>query len=55
MYRAAGVLDDDELLSFRALGSRLEGHSTPRLPWVDVATGSLGVGLPVKASERPPR
>src|SRR5215475_12672058 len=42
MYRAAGVLDDDELLSFRALGSRLEGHPTPRLPWVDVPTGSLG-------------
>ncbi len=47
MYRAAGVLDDDELLSFRSLGSRLEGHPTPRLPWVDVATGSLGLGLPV--------
>jgi transketolase len=46
MYRAAGVLDDDELLSFRTLGSRLEGHPTPRLPWVDVATGSLGLGLP---------
>jgi transketolase len=46
MYRAAGVLDDDELLSFRALGGRLEGHPTPRLPWVDVATGSLGLGLP---------
>ena len=46
MYRAAGVIDDDELLSFRALGSRLEGHPTPRLPWVDVATGSLGLGLP---------
>ncbi len=46
MYRAAGVLSDDELLSFRALGSRLEGHPTPRLPWVDVATGSLGLGLP---------
>src|SRR5215472_3388382 len=46
MYRAAGVLDEDELLTFRALGSRLEGHPTPRLPWVDVATGSLGLGLP---------
>jgi transketolase len=49
MYRAAGVVDDDELLSFRALGSRLEGHPTPRLPWVDVATGSLGLGLPAGA------
>ena len=46
MYRAVGVLDDGELLSFRGLGSRLEGHPTPRLPWADVATGSLGLGLP---------
>ncbi|GGU23830.1 transketolase [Streptomyces lavendofoliae] len=47
MYKAAGAVQDDELLTFRKLGSRLEGHPTPRLPWVDVATGSLGQGLPV--------
>ncbi|MEU0276687.1 1-deoxy-D-xylulose-5-phosphate synthase N-terminal domain-containing protein, partial [Streptomyces sp. NPDC006307] len=47
MYRAAGAVDDDELATYRTLGSRLEGHPTPRLPWVDVATGSLGQGLPV--------
>ncbi|GGU06571.1 transketolase [Streptomyces violascens] len=47
MYRAAGVVDDAELLTFRRRDSRLEGHPTPRLPWVDVATGSLGQGLPV--------
>ncbi|MET9800633.1 transketolase [Streptomyces sp. NPDC006368] len=47
MYRAAGAIDDDELATYRTLGSRLEGHPTPRLPWVDVATGSLGQGLPV--------
>ncbi|MEW2080491.1 transketolase [Streptomyces sp. NPDC005283] len=47
LYRAAGVVDDEELLTFRRLDSRLEGHPTPRLPWVDVATGSLGQGLPV--------
>jgi transketolase len=47
LYRAAGAISDEELLSFRKLGSRLEGHPTPRLPWVDVATGSLGQGLPV--------
>jgi transketolase len=47
VYRAAGALDERELVSFRKLGSRLEGHPTPRLPWVDVATGSLGLGLPV--------
>src|SRR5215213_6118516 len=48
MYRAAGAIDDEELLTFRKLGSRLEGHPTPRqLPWVETATGSLGQGLPV--------
>ncbi|MGW7198607.1 transketolase [Streptomyces chryseus] len=47
MYRAVGVIDDEELLTYRRRGSRLEGHPTPRLPWVDVATGSLGQGLPV--------
>ncbi|MGW7355226.1 transketolase [Streptomyces sp. NPDC054802] len=47
MYLAAGAIDDEELLTFRKKGSRLEGHPTPRLPWVDVATGSLGQGLPV--------
>ncbi len=47
MFRAAGAINDDELLGYRTRGSRLEGHPTPRLPWVDVATGSLGLGLPV--------
>ncbi|MFH8618807.1 transketolase [Streptomyces sp. NPDC017979] len=47
LYRAAGVIDEGELLTFRHDGSPLEGHPTPRLPWVDVATGSLGQGLPV--------
>jgi transketolase len=47
MLRAAGALTEDELLTYRRLGSRLEGHPTPRLPWVKVATGSLGQGLPV--------
>src|SRR5688500_17788640 len=46
MFRAAGAIDDAELLTFRKFGSRLEGHPTPILPWVDVATGSLGQGLP---------
>ncbi|MBC2865292.1 transketolase [Streptomyces mexicanus] len=47
-YKAAGALDDEELLGFRKLGSRLEGHPTPqRLPWVETATGSLGQGLPI--------
>jgi transketolase len=47
LYRAAGAIDDDALLSYRARGSRFEGHPTPVLPWVDVATGSLGQGLPI--------
>jgi transketolase len=47
MLKAAGAITDDELLTFRRLGSRLEGHPTPRLPWVDVATGALGQGLPI--------
>jgi transketolase len=47
VYKAVGVVSDEELLSgYRRLGSRLQGHPTPVLPWVDVATGSLGQGLP---------
>jgi transketolase len=46
MYRAAGAISVEELLTFRKFGSRLEGHPTPEIPWVDVATGSLGQGLP---------
>jgi transketolase len=47
MFKAAGVVSDDELVTkYRRFGSRLEGHPTPVLPWVDVATGSLGQGLP---------
>src|SRR3979411_1593095 len=47
MYKAAGAITDEELLTLRKFGSRLEGHPTPVLPWVDVATGSLGQGLPI--------
>lgn len=46
MLKAGGAISDEELLTLRKLGSRIEGHPTPRLPWVDVATGSLGQGLP---------
>lgn len=46
-FKAAGAIDDAELLTFRTFGSRMEGHPTPALPWVDVATGSLGQGLPI--------
>src|SRR6266487_3929868 len=47
LFKAAGAISDDELMTLRKFGSRLEGHPTPVLPWVDVATGSLGQGLPV--------
>jgi transketolase len=47
IYKAVGVVSDQELMTgYRRFGSRLEGHPTPVLPWVDVATGSLGQGLP---------
>src|SRR5450631_2986543 len=48
IYKAVGVVSDEELMTgYRRFGSRLEGHPTPVLPWVDVATGSLGQGLPI--------
>src|SRR5689334_23558340 len=48
MFKAAGAISDEELLTLRKFGSRLEGHPVPVvLPWVDVATGSLGQGLPM--------
>ncbi len=47
LFKAAGAISDDELMTLRKFGSRLEGHPTPALPWVDVATGSLGQGLPI--------
>ena len=47
LFRAAGAIDEDEFMTYRQFGSRLEGHPTPVLPWVDVATGSLGQGLPI--------
>ena len=49
MFVAAGAITDEELLTFRQFGSRLQGHPTPELPWVDVATGSLGQGMPIAA------
>jgi transketolase len=51
MLKAVGRISDDELLSFRKLGSPIEGHPTPRAPVTDVATGSLGQGLPIAVGE----
>jgi transketolase len=47
VLKAAGIVEDEEFATFRKLGSRLEGHPTPRIPPTDVATGSLGQGLPI--------
>ena len=44
-WAEAGAFDRAELLKLREIGSDLEGHPTPRLPFVDVATGSLGQGI----------
>jgi transketolase len=46
----SGVISEDELVkTYRQNGARLEGHPTPVLPWMDVATGSLGQGLPTRS------
>ena len=44
-WAEAGAFDRAELMKLREIGSDLEGHPTPRLPFVDVATGSLGQGI----------
>ena len=44
-WAEAGLFPRERLLTLRQLDSDLEGHPTPRLPFVDVATGSLGQGI----------
>ena len=46
-WSEAGLFPREHLLTLRQTSSDLEGHPTPKLPYVDVATGSLGQGLPV--------
>ena len=48
-WAETGLFPAEDLLKLRKFGSDLEGHPTPRLPFVDVATGSLGQGLSVGA------
>jgi transketolase len=45
LWAAAGGIDTKELMTYRQFGSRLEGHPTPRFPYAEAATGSLGQGL----------
>jgi transketolase len=49
ILKAIGAISDDGLLSLRKMGSPVQGHPAPvpEMPWVDVATGSLGQGLPI--------
>ena len=44
-WAEAGFFPREALMDLRAFESDLEGHPTPRLPFVDVATGSLGQGI----------
>ena len=44
-WAEAGLIPKEELLRLRKIDSDLEGHPSPKLPFVDVATGSLGQGL----------
>merc|ERR1719219_1881936 len=48
-WAEAGLFSTDEVLKLRKIDSDLEGHPTPRLNFVDVATGSLGQGLSIAA------
>ncbi len=49
VLKAIGAIDDAQLMSFREFGSPLEGHPAPLpdMPYIDVATGSLGQGLAI--------
>ncbi len=49
VLKAIGAITDEQLLTFRRFGSPVQGHPVPLadMPWVDVATGSLGQGLPI--------
>src|SRR5438132_9379052 len=57
-YKACGAITDDELMTYRTFGSRLQGQPTPAIPWVDVAPSSPGQRLPISVdvgvAEKPP-
>ncbi|KAF6719150.1 Transketolase [Oryzias melastigma] len=44
-WAEAGFVKESDLVNLRKIDSDLEGHPTPKLEFVDVATGSLGQGL----------
>ncbi len=47
LWLAAGQVSEEEIMTYRQFGSRLEGHPTVAFPYVDAATGSLGQGLSI--------
>ena len=49
VLKAIGAITDEQLMTFRRFGSPVQGHPVPLpdMPWIDVATGSLGQGLPI--------
>jgi transketolase len=47
LWAAAGRVSAAELDTYRQFGSPLEGHPTPRFPFAEAATGSLGQGLAI--------
>ena len=51
LYRACGVISQDELMTYRKFGSRLEGHPSVRFPFVEALTGSLGQGIGIAVGE----
>lgn len=51
LWAVSGVAREEELMTFREFGSRLEGHPTREFPYTVVPTGSLGQGLSVGVGE----
>jgi transketolase len=51
LYRACGVISQDEIMTFRKFDSRLEGHPSVRFPFVEALTGSLGQGIGIAVGE----
>ncbi|MCS7093168.1 MAG: transketolase [Patescibacteria group bacterium] len=47
LYTVAGVFTKEALLTLRKFGSIFEGHPSPKFPYAEVATGSLGQGLSI--------
>jgi transketolase len=51
LYRACGLITQDELMTFRKFGSRIEGHPSSAFPFCECLTGSLGQGVSIAVGE----